>query len=117
MLTIAALAVPEGRKVRCIDTAEAYLKSEMKDGEVTVYMTIDAEMTKLMCQLDPSYRAYITDKVKVIVELDHALYGICEAGLMWYKNIKGKLLTIEYFESEYDQCVSTRQTSQGCRSL
>ena len=40
-------------------------------------MTIDTEMTKLMCRVDSFYKAYQSVKEKVIVKLDPALYGIC----------------------------------------
>ena len=38
ILTTAALAAKEGRKVRCIDIAGAYLKSSMKDADVKIHM-------------------------------------------------------------------------------
>ena len=48
-----------------------------------------------------------------IVQLDRALYGICEAGLMWYKNISTTLLVIGYVPNEYDQCVFNKVDTEG----
>ena len=99
--------------MRSIDIASAYPKPEMNDLEITVHMMIDAEMTKLMCQLDPTYKDYLSNKGEVIVQLDRALYGICEAGLMWYKNISAALLAIGYVQNEYDQCVFNKVDPDG----
>ena len=70
---------------------EAYLKSKMTELNVPVYMVIDTDMAKLLCQLDPSYKNFLTNKGEVLVKLDRALYGLCEAGLKWYNNINGAL--------------------------
>ena len=103
--------------MRSVNIAGAYLKSEMKDSEITVPMMIDADMTKLLCQLDPTYKDYLTNKGEVIVQLDRALYGICEAGLMRYKNISATLLAIGYVQNEYDQCVFNKVDPEGIQII
>ena len=64
VMTIAALAAKEGRTVKCIDIAGAYLKSKMSDSGVKVHMSIDADVAKLLCQLDPTYEDFLMDKEK-----------------------------------------------------
>ena len=117
ILTIAALAAKEGRKVRCIDIAGAYLKSSMKDADVKVHMIIEAEMVKLLCQLDPSYRDFLMRNGEVVVELDRALYGLCEAGIMWYKNIRSALESIGYRRNNYDPCVFNKIDDSGTKRV
>jgi hypothetical protein len=78
-----------------------------------VHMMIDADMTKLLCEQDPTYKDFVTDKGEVVVQLDRALYGICEAGLMWYRNISSALFKLGYTCNEYDQCVFNKYDENG----
>ena len=51
--------------VKTSDFAGAYLMPEMTDSYVPVYMVIDADMAKLLCQLDPSYKDFLSKKGEV----------------------------------------------------
>ena len=61
--------------------------------------------SKLICKLDPGYKEFLTNKGKLLVKQDRALYGLYEAGLMWYRNLRGKLQAIGYECNEYDKSV------------
>ena len=40
-----------------------------------------------------------------MVRLDKALYGCVEASLLWYKDLKSKLVADGFIENPYDRCV------------
>ena len=85
----------------------------MKDFDVVVYIIIEADMSKLICKLDPGYEEFLTNKGELLVKLDRALYGLCLAGLIWYRNLCGKLEAIGYECNEYDKYVFNKQDENG----
>jgi hypothetical protein len=85
VLTVAAIAAREGRKVIAIDIGGAFLNADMAPIGVEVHMRLDRVMTSMLIQLDPSYKKYRDVNDTVVVGLDKALYDCVEASLLWYK--------------------------------
>ena len=77
----------------------------MKDSDVKVHMIIDAELAKLLCQLDPNYRDFLMPKKEIVVELDRALYKRCDARIMC-----SALESIGYRHNDNDMCVLKKRT-------
>ena len=59
VLTIAALAAKECRIVKTIDIA-----GKMTESDVPVYMAIDADMAKVLCQFGPTNIVFLTTRAK-----------------------------------------------------
>ena len=58
-----------------VDVPGAYLNARMPD-DTRVRMRLNAFLTDVVVQLDPSYSDYVGTDVKSVVELDKALYGL-----------------------------------------
>jgi hypothetical protein len=107
VLTVAAIAAAEFRRVMTIDIGGAYLNAKMRGG-IKVHMRLDKIMSMLLCQLDGSYKPFLRKDGTLIVELDRALYGCLEAAKLWYDDLREKLLGWEFNENLYDVCVFNR---------
>ena len=113
VLTIAAIAAAEGRKVIAIDIGGAFLNADMSPTGIDVHMRLDRVMSSMLIQLDPSYEKFRDMNDTVVVKLDKALYGCVEASLLWYKDLKSKLIANGFVENPYDQCVFNKIGSSG----
>ena len=105
MLAIAAIAAAENRKVIAIDIEGAFLNADMSPTSIDVHMRLDRVMSTMLIQLDPSYEKFRGINGTVVVRLDKALYGCVEASLLWYKDLKSKLVADGFIENPYDRCV------------
>ena len=113
VLTIAAIAAAEGRKVIAIDIGGAFLNADMSPTGIDVHMRLDRVMSSMLIQLDPSYEKFRDVNDTVVVRLDKALYGCVEASLLWYKDLKSKLIADGFIENPYDRCVFNKIGSSG----
>ena len=115
VFAIATLAHAEGRAVATVDVPGAYLNARMPD-DTRVRMRLNAFLTDVVVQLDPSYSDYVGTDGKLIVELDKALYGLKESALLWYQLLCDKLETIGFAKNRYEQCVFNRVETDGSQS-
>ena len=113
VLTIAAIAAKEGRKVIAIDIGGAFLNADMSPTGIDVHMRLDSVMSSMLIQLDPSYEKFRDRNNTVVVRLDKALYGCVEASLLWYKDLKSKLVANGFVENPYDRCLFNKIGSSG----
>lgn len=113
VFTIAAIAAAEGRKVIAIDIGGAFLNADMSPTGIEVHMRLDRVMSTMLVQLDPSYEKFRDVNDTVVVRLDKALYGCVEASLLWYKDLKSKLITDGFVENPYDRCLFNKIGSSG----
>ena len=82
-----AKAAIENKIVRTFDVKGAYLKSNI---DQEIYMLLP-NTTK--------------NKEKNWVKLHKSIYGLKQAGLLWFQNIKGKLLKFGAQQCRFDECV------------
>ena len=54
-------------------------------------MRISKELSAIMADLDASFKEFVGHDGILVVELDRALYGCIESGLLWYKELSGFL--------------------------
>ena len=73
---IATIAANEHRHVCTIDIGGAYLNAKMTSD---IYMYLDVELSRCMCNLFPEYLNYLDNNNKILVKLDKALYGCIES--------------------------------------
>ena len=105
LLFIAAMAAAENRKVIAIDIGGAFLSADTSPTGIDVHMRIDRVMSTMLIQFDPSYEKFRGINGTVVVRLDRALHGCVEASLLWYKDLKSKLVADGFIENSYDRCV------------
>ena len=79
---------------------------------IDVHMRLDRVMSSMLIQLDPSYEKLRDVNDTVVVRLDKALYGCVEASLLWYKDLKRKLIADGFVEN-YDRCLFNKIKSSG----
>jgi predicted lactoylglutathione lyase len=113
VLTLAAIAAAEGRTVIAIDIGGAFLNADMEPTGVEVHMRLDSIMTRMLVQLDPSYKKFVERDGTAVVKLDKALYGCVEASALWYNDIRSKLLADGFVENPYDPCVFNKLGARG----
>jgi hypothetical protein len=85
-----AKAAAEGRIVRTFDVKAAYLKSDLDE---EIYMMLPKASKEAKCEF---------------VKLLKSIYGLKQAGKLWFENIRGVLLANGYIQCPCDQCVFTK---------
>lgn len=109
---LATIAQAESRAIATVDIPGAYLNAQMP-GNVRVRMRLDASISNVVIQLDPSYAQFVCDDGSIIVELDKALYGLKESALLWYELLCERLRSIGFKQNRYDRCVFNRYEKDG----
>ncbi|GFH55456.1 hypothetical protein CTEN210_11932 [Chaetoceros tenuissimus] len=96
----------EGRQVAVADVVGAYLKARMED---FILMKFTGETVDILCDIDPSYKEYVTieNGQKVLyVELLKALYGCVQSALLWYELFSGSLVDMGFELNPFDMCIA-----------
>ena len=103
---VASIAAKEGRFVSTMDIGSAYLNAAM-EGE-PVFMKLDAQVARQLCEVAPSYREYKNERHEIVVKLKKALYGCVQSAKLWYKHIRSTLERIGFTTNPEDVCVFNR---------
>jgi hypothetical protein len=85
-----AKAASLGRLVRTFDVKAAYLKSDLDE---EIYMMLPKQNKNDKCEF---------------VKLLKSIYGLKQAGKLWFENIRGVLLQNGYSQAPGDECVFTK---------
>ena len=85
-----------------MDIGGAYLNSDIKK---RIFMRLDKDLAALVVKLRPEYTKYLCPNGTMIVRLKKGLYGLIEAGLLWFENLRDFLLSIGFVQNQYDLCV------------
>lgn len=103
----------EGRDVAITDIPNAYVQTP-HTGE-TVIMKVKGQLTSLLVKTCPElYREYVIfeDGVPVLyLEIQKALYGLLESGLLFYKKLAGNLKEQGFKINPYDPCVANKMVN------
>lgn len=106
LLMTCMIEAMEGRHVAVADVVGAYLKARMED---FVLMKFTGETVDILCDIDPSYKEYVTiengEKV-LYVELLKALYGCVQSALLWYELFSGSLVDMGFELNPFDMCIA-----------
>jgi len=102
VFVIIGIAARERRILRTVDITGAYLECNMTD---EVLMSLDATLTELVCEIDPTARAYVDEKGRLVVRLKKALYGCKQSGLLWYKVLCAFLTSQGFTQNPYERCL------------
>ena len=109
---VAAIAAHENRHVVTVDIGSAYLKGSM-EGKEEVWMHLDPLMTGILIHIDPTYGKYIQKDGSLIAKLAKSLYGLVEAGEIWYNTLSSHLKSIGFKENPVEPCVFNKTIRNG----
>ncbi len=114
VMTIAAIAACEHRKVATCDIGGAYLNAPMDPTGIIVNMRIDRTLSAILAKLDPVYADFLDEKGTCIVQLDKALYGCIESAALWYAQLSTFLTTeLGFVANTHDPCVFNMNNKAG----
>ena len=105
IMTIAAIAAQEGRRVASVDIGGAYLNAMMPDDYPTITMRVEKRVADLMNKINPDYGADRGTKGEAYVKVKRALYGFIESAKLWQGHLTDTLSTLGFTMSPYDPCV------------
>ena len=78
-----------------LDLPNAYIQTLMpEDAKTRVMMKITGSLVDMMIKIDPTYRDYVVmenGKRVIYVQVLRAIYGMLEAGMLWYKKLRADL--------------------------
>ena len=85
------------------DVKNAYLQAPLPAN--SHYIRIDKKYVDVLCQIDPSWQPYVTNKGHAYAEVKRALYGFTEAGKLWHETVTSALKDIGCVANPRDPCV------------
>jgi hypothetical protein len=104
----------EGRAVMSMDIPNAFIQTlmpEQGEGEDRVIMKITGLLVDYMIDLDPTYRDYVVyenGRRVIYVVILRAIYGMLQASLLWYRNLRASLEEYGFVFNRYDPCIANR---------
>ena len=104
LFILCAIVAHENRVVATVDIGSAFLNANASE-RVPIHMLLDRQMSEIMCEIDQTYRDFLTAKGEILVKLGKALYGCLESALLWHKHLTATLAQIGYTQNKADPCV------------
>jgi hypothetical protein len=98
-------AVQQHRTVRTVDITGAFLKAHLPLDSQDQVVVLDADASSVIVKLEPSWIPYLRKDNTLLVVLDKAMYGLCEAPKAWYDEISTFLESMGCIQNPYDPCV------------
>lgn len=101
-----------------LDIPGAYLNARYPKGEniTPIIVRIPPRLAQLFIKVRPDWAKFLHEGC-LYVEANAALYGLLEAGRLWYTFFSSKLLEYEFKPSTYDRCVFIHESKQAFVSL
>ena len=104
LMACLALAASNGMtKIGKIDVKGAFIQTEMVGPPV--YIKCDPGLTKLIVEVLPAIKKYVTAEGTLYCRLLKALYGCVQASKLWYNKLTAFLRSLGYEHSPTDPCV------------
>ena len=104
LLTLAAIH-GHSKVIQKWDVTAAFLNADLTNKDI--YMSLNPKIVSRLIVSQPEYKRFIRANGSVVVKLKKALYGIKEAGYLWYQKLKSKLLDFGFIMSKVDECLFT----------
>ena len=109
-----AIEAAEGREVATGDIPNAFIQTDLdetdKDGNRTI-MKIRGVLVDILCEIDETYKPYVTyeGKQKVLyVHVIKAIYGLLVSAMLFYKKLTKDLIGYGFQLNPYDPCVANK---------
>ena len=104
LMACLALASANGMaKIGKIDVKGAFIQTEMQGPPI--YAKIAPETTRLIVEILPAVKKYVTAEGILYCQLLKALYGCVQASKLWYNKLTKFLCSLGYEPSPTDPCV------------
>ena len=111
MITL-TIDAKEKRDVMSADVPNAFIQTEMPQGEERVMMKITGVLVDMLVQLDPKlygpYVVFENGRKVLYVQVLRAIYGMLTASLLWYLKFRKDLEGIGFEFNPYDPCIANR---------
>jgi hypothetical protein len=108
----AAVDAKEKRDVLSADVPNAFIQTDIPDGEERIVMKVDGPILKLLVEQDPNlYGPYVVfekGKRVLYLQVKKALYGMLVASLLWYRKFREDLEGLGFKFNPYDPCIANR---------
>ena len=104
----------EERDAMSLDVPNAFIQTSIpkKPKGERIIMKVRGQFVDWLCELDPfRYSPFVVYErgVKTLyLVCKKAIYGMLEAGLMWYRKFRTNLGSIGFKLNPYDECVANR---------
>ena len=72
--------------------------------DINIHVELDKVMAAMLCQIRPEYRAHLTTKGTLVLQLNRALYGLLQAARLWYNKLSAVLASKGYIVNPVDPC-------------
>jgi hypothetical protein len=95
-------------KITTCDIKGAYLNADLPTERV-IYMRLSKDVSKILIELKPEYKEYLTSTGQIVVRLFKAIYGLVESAVLWNRHITETLLSLGYNQYQYDSCVFSKR--------
>jgi hypothetical protein len=97
-----SVAASRGHRLCSFDVAGAYLKAPLPN-KTKIAVRFGKEVTKILMNLDETTN--IDHLGHAYGKLKKGLYGLIEAGMLWYQHLSNTLEECGYEKSKYDSCL------------
>ena len=111
VMILLVIAAREKMVVTAVDIGGAYLNAVMRDD---ILMDMDPLLTQLLCKVAPEVKPFVSEKGKLLMKLDKALYGCIQSAKLWYETLTEFLRSIGFKHNEVDSCVMMRREQRNC---
>ena len=110
------IGIAANKKLKCgiADVEGAFLEAPMNHVEVN--MELDKKLAAIVVNLDETFRKYIDEEGKLIVQLKKALYGCVQSSNLWYKRFNNIITNMNFRRNGKDHCVFWKEIN-GCKAL
>ena len=89
----------------------AYLNAPMEE---LVYLRLKKDVAAIYIELRPECKQYLEANGNLIVRVDMSLYGLCQSGYNWNKEVENTIInTGKLHQSLGDRCLFYKQTTKG----
>eukprot|EP01033_Poteriospumella_lacustris_P012998 gene12998-9295_t len=113
-MTVLSLAALENREIETYDFPGAYLYEKLSHTQV---MRIPKQLSSFLSDIDPSYDRFRQPDGTILVNLVGALYGLPEAGKLWYNRLTSTIRNLGYERSTDDECLWTLKDGDEVSTL
>jgi len=102
------MVVSDKFEIEVFDVPGAYLNASLQPGRFHM-MRISKSIAKLLIEVDPRARAYLSHDGSILVEIRRSLYGLPEAAKLWNDYLTGALINGGYQVCPHDPCLYVRR--------
>ena len=105
-------AVAAKQQIEIFDVTAAFVQSSLDIDKRHVIILPEITIPYIL-EIDPTYQHYIQPNGTILAELRKSLYGLPEAGRVWFDQYTKILLNLGYERSEHDKCCYKKKVDKS----